>query len=67
MFIRDSYRHDVTPGGAVYIVNPYTEEQQSKAPVIRFASGCEQFPMMDKNTDEEEFLQLLQHLSFSYP
>lgn len=53
------YRHDVTPGGAVYIVNPYTEEQQSKAPVIRFASGCEQFPMMDKNTDEEEFLQLL--------
>lgn len=53
------YRHDVTPGGAVYIVNPYTEEQQSKAPVIRFASGCEQFPMMDKNTDEEEFLELL--------
>ena len=53
------YRHDVTPGGAVYIVNPYTEEQQSKAPVIRFASGCEQFPMMDKNTDEQEFLELL--------
>ena len=53
------YRHDVTPGGAVYIVNPYTQEQQSKAPVIRFASGCEQFPMMDKNTDEKEFLELL--------
>ncbi|MDU4327070.1 MAG: discoidin domain-containing protein, partial [Clostridium celatum] len=53
------YRHDVTPGGPVYIVNPYTEEQQSKAPVIRFASGCEQFPMMDKNTDEQEFLELL--------
>ena len=53
------YNHDVTPGGAVYIVNPYTEEQQSKAPVIRFASGCEQFPMMDKNTDEQEFLELL--------
>ena len=54
-----SYKHSVTPGGAVYIINPYTEEQQSKAPVIRFASGCEIFPMMDKNTDEQEFLQLL--------
>ena len=53
------YNHSVTPGGPVYIVNPYTEEQQSKAPVIRFASGCEQFPMMDKNTDEQEFLELL--------
>lgn len=53
------YRHDVTPGGPVYIVNPYTEDQQSKAPVIRFASGCEQFPMMDKNTNEQEFLELL--------
>lgn len=53
------YRHDVTPGGAVYIVNPYTQEQQSKAPVIRFATGCEKFPIMDENTDEEEFLELL--------
>lgn len=53
------YNHSVTPGGPVYIVNPYTEEQQGKAPVIRFASGCEQFPMMDKNTDEQEFLELL--------
>ncbi|MDU2491755.1 MAG: NPCBM/NEW2 domain-containing protein [Clostridium celatum] len=53
------YNHSVTPGGPVYIVNPYTEEQQSKAPAIRFASGCEQFPMMDKNTNEQEFLELL--------
>ena len=53
------YKHSVTPGGAVYIVNPYTEEEQGKAPVIRFASGCEKFPMMDKNTDEQEFLELL--------
>ena len=53
------YNHSVTPGGPVYIVNPYTEEQQGKAPVIRFASGCEQFPIMDKNTNEEEFLELL--------
>ena len=52
------YHHSVTPGGAVYIVNPYTEEQQGKSPVIRFAKGVEVFPMMDKNTDEQEFLQL---------
>ena len=53
------YRHNVTPGGPVYIVNPYTEEQQGKAPVVRFAEGVELFPMMDKDTDEQEFLTLL--------
>ncbi len=53
------YRHSVTPGGAVYIVNPYTEEEQGKAPVIRFSEGVELFPMMDANTNEQEFLDLL--------
>lgn len=53
------YRHSVTPGGAVYIVNPYTEDQQGKAPVIRFAESVELFPLMDENTDEQEFLELL--------
>lgn len=53
------YHHRVTPGGPVYIINPYTEEQQSKAPIIRFADGVELFPMMDANTDEQEFLGLL--------
>lgn len=53
------YNHSVTPGGAVYILNPYTEEQQSKAPIIRFAEGVEKFPMMDANTNEQEFLDLL--------
>ena len=53
------YRHSVTPGGAIYIVNPYTEDQQGKAPVIRFAEGVELFPLMDENTDEQEFLELL--------
>lgn len=53
------YRYNVTPGGPVYIINPYTEEEQGKAPVIRFATGCEQFPMFDKDTDEEEFLAFL--------
>ncbi|MGL4774569.1 MAG: NPCBM/NEW2 domain-containing protein, partial [Clostridium sp.] len=53
------YAHDVTPGGAIYIVNPYTEEQQGKAPRIRFATGCEEFPFVDKNTNDEEFLEFL--------
>ena len=53
------YRHDVTPGGPVYIVNPYTEEQQGKAPVIRFASGCEQFPFLDENTNDEELVEFI--------
>ena len=33
------YNHDVTRGGSIYIINPYTPEEQSKAPVIRFESG----------------------------
>ena len=53
------YHHSVTPGGPVYIVNPYTSDQQGKAPTIRFASGVQTFPMFDENTNEEEFLQFL--------
>lgn len=53
------YHHSVTPGGPVYIVNPYTSDQQGKAPTIRFASGVEVFPMFDENTNEEEFLAFL--------
>ena len=53
------YNHDVTPGGPVYIVNPYTAEQQGKAPSIRFAKGVEQFPMVDKNTNNEELIEFI--------
>ena len=53
------YHYDVTPGGPVYILNPYTQQEQSQAPVIRFASGVEAFPMMDENTDEAQFLEFL--------
>ena len=52
------YKHDVTRGGSVYIVNPYTSEQQSKAPVIRFASG-DKFPFLTKDTNVEEFKEFL--------
>lgn len=52
------YHHDVTKGGPIYIVNPYTSEEQPKVPVIRFESG-NKFPFVTKDTDIEEFKQFL--------
>ena len=52
------YKHEVTKGGPIYIVNPYTKEEQPKAPVIRFASG-DKFPFLTKDTNEEEFKKFL--------
>ena len=52
------YKHDVTKGGAIYIVNPYTSDEQSKAPVLRFASG-DKFPFLTADTNEEEFKNYL--------
>ena len=52
------YNHDVTRGGSIYITNPYTSEEQSKAPVIRFASG-DKFPFFTADTNVEEFKNFL--------
>ncbi|MFJ9464702.1 NPCBM/NEW2 domain-containing protein [Viridibacillus arvi] len=52
------YKNDVTPGGSIYINNPYTEEQQAKAPKIRF-EGAEKIPFATKNTNVEEFKSFL--------
>lgn len=52
------YKHEVTKGGPIYIVNPYTKEEQPKAPVIRFASG-DKFLFLTKDTNEEEFKKFL--------
>ena len=52
------YKHDVTKGGPIYIVNPYTKKEQSKTPVIRFVGG-ERFPFLTADTDVEEFKQFL--------
>lgn len=52
------YKHEVTKGGPIYIVNPYTKEEQPKAPVIRFVSG-DKFPFLTKDTNEEEFKKFL--------
>ena len=48
------YKKAVTPGGSIYIVNPYTAEQQGKAPVIRF-EGVEKIPFATKDTNVEDF------------
>ncbi|WP_277584904.1 NPCBM/NEW2 domain-containing protein [Psychrobacillus antarcticus] len=52
------YTGNVTQGGPVYIVNPYTPEQQKKAPVIRIEGG-ERFPIFTKETNPEEFKSFL--------
>ena len=53
-----AYKHDVTKGGAIYIVNPYTSEEQPKAPVLRFVSG-DKFPFLTKDTNVDEFREFL--------
>ena len=52
------YTGNVTQGGPIYIVNPYTPEQQKKAPVIRIEGG-ERFPVFTKATNPEEFKAFL--------
>lgn len=52
------YNHDVTRGGSIYIINPYTPEEQSKAPVIRFESG-DKYPFLTENTNVDEFKEFL--------
>ena len=52
------YSGNVTQGGPIYIVNPYTSEQQKKAPVIRIEGG-ERFPIFTKDTDPQQFKAFL--------
>ena len=53
-----NYKHNVTKGGSVYLINPYTKDQQPKAPVIRFAGG-EAYPFLTKESNDEEFKEYL--------
>nr|WP_245339418.1 NPCBM/NEW2 domain-containing protein [Paenibacillus shirakamiensis] len=53
-----SYEHEVTKGGTVYIVNPYTAAEQGKAPVLRF-EGLDKIPFMTKSTDVAQFKEFL--------
>ncbi|MGL6228266.1 MAG: NPCBM/NEW2 domain-containing protein, partial [Culicoidibacterales bacterium] len=51
-----SYEYRPNPGGAAYIVNPYTEEQQGRAPKIRIEGGHD-FPFYRQGDDAAEFVE----------
>ncbi|MFJ5621919.1 NPCBM/NEW2 domain-containing protein [Peribacillus loiseleuriae] len=52
------YKKAVTPGGTIYIENPYTKEQQGKTPTLRF-EGVDRVPFATKDTNVEEFKNFL--------
>ena len=52
------YDGNVTQGGPIYIVNPYTSENQSKAPIVRIEGG-ERFPLFEKGGNVAEFKTFL--------
>ncbi|MGL5383902.1 MAG: M60 family metallopeptidase, partial [Culicoidibacterales bacterium] len=54
----ESYQHQVTPGGAIYISNPYTAEEQGRAPKIRIEGG-HSFPVYREGADEAAFIEEL--------
>ncbi len=53
-----NYKHDVTKGGPIYIVNPYTKEEQPNTPIIRF-ENANRFPLLTENTNNEDFIKEL--------
>ncbi|WP_330615547.1 NPCBM/NEW2 domain-containing protein [Romboutsia sp. 1001713B170131_170501_G6] len=54
----EKWSHKTNPGGAIYFINPYTPEQQGKAPKIVLEGG-QKFPMFNQGDDEQEFLKEL--------
>lgn len=52
------YSNKVTKGGTLYLVNPYTEEEQGEAPVVRIEGG-ERIPFLTADTNVEEFKEFL--------
>lgn len=53
-----NWSHKTNPGGAVYIINPYTEEIQGKAPVVSIEGG-RKFPVYNEGDDVNKFLEEL--------
>ncbi len=53
-----SYSYKPNPGGALYIINPYTMEQQGKAPKIRI-DNAHDFPFYRQGDDEATFVEEL--------
>ncbi len=50
----DSYSKEVVAGGTIYLVNPYTEEQQSGNVKVYFENG-DLYPVFRKGDDEESY------------
>ncbi|MGL5550608.1 MAG: NPCBM/NEW2 domain-containing protein, partial [Culicoidibacterales bacterium] len=50
-----NYPNMPNPGGAMYIVNPYTREEQGRAPRIRIDGG-HAFPLYREGDDEATFI-----------
>lgn len=54
----ENWKHKANKGGAIYIVNPYTDKQQSKEPVVIIEGGMK-FPVFNAGDNEEDFLKEL--------
>ena len=54
----ENWAHKTNPGGAIYFINPYTPEEQGKAPTIVLEGG-QKFPIFNQGDDEEAFLKEL--------
>ena len=54
----NSWEKKTAKGGAVYLLNRYTKEEQGKAPVVTIEGG-ETFPLYNEGDDKEQFLKEL--------
>ena len=57
-FVTNSYSYKPIPGGPIYIINPYTEDEQSEDVKV-YIEGGRFFPCFKKGDDEKEFLNFL--------
>lgn len=57
-FKTDSYSTEVVSGGSIYLVNPYTEQQQSSSVKV-YIEGGDTFPVFRKGDDENSYKEQL--------
>src|SRR5574344_545265 len=54
----ENWAEPVNAGGAIYICNPYTPEQQGRAQKIRIEGGTV-FPLLKLDSDDDQFVEKL--------
>lgn len=54
----ENWPHKSNKGGAIYILNPYTDKQQSKEPVVIIEGGMK-FPVFNAGDNKDDFLEEL--------